>query len=165
MMLVASTGMDFDSTVDLDAARRVGDWLADAIGKIEGTAKVGAHAVSGGVGKITVSVQGRLLKLELTPQSAQPRADRLAAWIEDAYVQACESAVAQVREQIKKVTDANPQFTDMFDLLDEDFGKLSGALRAPKPRAVREREEQALPGDWAEQEWNPGADPFGRSRR
>ncbi|TDZ94261.1 YbaB/EbfC family nucleoid-associated protein [Mycobacteroides salmoniphilum] len=156
--------MDSEPTVDLDAARRVGNWLADAISEITGTARVGEQAVSGGVGKVTVSVQGRLLRLELTPQSAQPRADRLAAWIETAYVQACESAVAQVREQIKKVTDANPQFTDMFDLLDEDFGKLSGALRAPKPRAIREREQQALPGEWDEQEWNPGADPFGRNR-
>ncbi|MBF9328422.1 YbaB/EbfC family nucleoid-associated protein [Mycobacteroides chelonae] len=156
--------MDFDSAVDLDAAQRVGNWLADAIGKIEGTAKVGGHAVPGGVGKVTVSAQGRLLRLELTPQSAPPRADRLAAWIEQAYVQACEAAVVQVREQIKKVTDANPQLADMFDLLDRDFGKLSGALRAPKPRAVREREQQAPPGDWDEEEWNPGADPFGRNR-
>lgn len=156
--------MDFDSAVDVDAARRVGNWLADAISEITGTARVGEQAVSGGVGKVTVSVQGRLLRLELTPQSSQPRADRLAAWIEAAYVQACESAVAQVREQIKKVTDANPSLADMFDLLDEDFGKLSGALRAPKPRAIREREQQAPPGDWAEEEWNPGADPFGRNR-
>ncbi|PVA87876.1 YbaB/EbfC family DNA-binding protein [Mycobacteroides abscessus] len=156
--------MDFDVATDLDAARRVGNWLADAIGKITGTARVGGHAISGGVGQVTVSAQGRLLKLELTPQSAPPRADRLAAWIEAAYVQACESAVAQVREQITKVTDANPELTGMFDVLDDDFGKLSGALHAPKPRAVREREEQAPPGDWDEQEWNPGADPFGRTR-
>lgn len=157
--------MDFEPTVDLDAARRVGDWLAEALGKIEGTAKVGGHAVSGGVGKVTVSVHGRLLRLELTPQSAPPRADRLAAWIEAAYVAACESAVAQVREQIKKVTDANPQLADMFDLLDADFGKLATTLHAPQPRAVREREEHAPPEGWAEEEWNPGADPFGRTRR
>lgn len=156
--------MDFDVSVDVDAARRVADWLADAVGKIEGIAKVGGHAVSGGVGKVTVSAQGRLLRLELIPQSAPPRADRLAAWIEAAYVQACESAVAQVREQIKKVTDANPELADMFDQLDRDFGKLSTTLRAPKPRAVREREQQTPPGDWDEEEWNPGADPFGRNR-
>lgn len=156
--------MDSEPTVDLDAARRVADWLAEAVGKIEGTAKVGGHAVAGGVGKVTVSAQGRLLRLELTPQSMPPRTDRLAAWIEAAYVQACESAVARVREQIARVTEANPQFTDMFDLLNADFAKLSGALHAPKSRVVREREEQALSGDWAQEEWNPGADPFGRNR-
>ncbi|SHQ34026.1 Uncharacterised protein [Mycobacteroides abscessus subsp. bolletii] len=126
---------------------------------------MGERAVSGGVGKVTVSAHGRLLKLELTPQSAPPRSDRLAAWIEAAYVAACESAVAQVREQIKKVTDANPQLADMFDLLDADFGKLATTLHAPQPRAVREREEHAPPEGWAEEEWNPGADPFGRTRR
>ncbi|MDO3019345.1 YbaB/EbfC family DNA-binding protein [Mycobacteroides abscessus subsp. abscessus] len=156
--------MDLDASVDVDAARRVGNWLAEAIGKITGTARVGGHAVSGGVGKMTVSAQGRLLKLELTPQSAPPRADRLAAWIEAAYVQACESAVVQVREQIKKVTDANPELTGMFDVLDADFGKLSGALHVPKSRAAREREEHTPPEGWEDEEWNPGADPFGRNR-
>nr|WP_264921865.1 YbaB/EbfC family nucleoid-associated protein [Mycobacteroides chelonae] len=157
--------VDFDSAVDVDAARRVGDWLADAVEKITGVARVGERAVTGGVGKVTVSAQGRLLRLDLSPQSLQPRADRLAAWIEAAYVQACESAVAQVREQIKRVTDANPEFSDMFEQLDADFGKLSTTLRAPKPRAEREFEEQDLGPGWEQQEWDPGADPFGYRRR
>lgn len=156
-------GMDFDSAVDVDAVRRVGDWLADALVKVSGFAPVAVPAVSGGVGRVTVSAHGRLLRLELTPQAMQLRSDRLAAWIEQAYVEACESAVAQVRGLIKQVTGANPQLADMFDQLDRDFGKLSTALRAPKTRAVQEREEQDLGPDWETPEWDPSSDPLGRT--
>lgn len=157
--------MDFESSVDLDGARRVGDWLADVVETISGTARVGEQAFSGGVGTVTVSAQGRLRRLKLTPKSSELRSDRLAAWIEQAYVEACESAVRQVRDRIKQVTEANPQLAEMLDLLDRDFGKLSTSLRAPAPRAERERKEQDLGPDWAEPEWNPAADPFGRYRR
>jgi DNA-binding protein YbaB len=156
--------MDFDSAVDVDAARRVADWLADAVAEITGTARVATGVASGGVGHVTVSSQGRLLRLELTPQAMQLRSDRLAAWIEQAYVQACESAVSQVRERIKQVSDANPGLAEMFEVLDRDFGKLSTTLRAPKPRAEREREEQDLGPDWERPEWDPSLDPFGRNR-
>lgn len=157
--------MDFDAAVDPDAARRVGDWLAEAVTEISGTARVGVSAMSGGVGQITVSPQGRLVRLQLEPKASELRSDRLAAWIEQAYVEACESAISQVRQRIKQVTDANPQLTDMFELLDRDFGKLSTTLRAPKPRAERERQEQVLGPDWEEPEWDPVSDPFGRNRR
>lgn len=157
--------MDFGDAVDVDGARRVGNWLADALAEISGTARVATDAASGGVGKLTVSAQGRLLRLELSPQAMQLRSDRLAAWIEHAYVEACESAVAQVRERIKQVTDANPGLAELFELLDQDFGKLSTTLHAPKPRAEREREEQDMGPGWETPEWDPASDPFGRTRR
>lgn len=157
--------MDFDAAVDVDGARRVGDWLVKALDEIRGTARVATAAVSGGVGQMTVSAQGRLVRLELTSQARELRSDRLAAWIEQAYVQACESAVAQVRERIKQVSEANPQLSEMFEVLDRDFGKLSTTLRAPEPRAVRESEEQDLGPDWEKPEWDPASDPFGRTRR
>jgi hypothetical protein len=155
--------MDFDATLDVDAAKRVGNWLADALAETSGSARVANAAVSGGVGMVTVSAQGRLLRLQLTTQAMQLRSDRLAAWIEEAYVDACESAVVQVRRRIEQVTDANPQLHDMFEQLDRDFGKLSTSLRAPKSRADREREEQDLGPDWEKPEWDPGSDPFGRT--
>lgn len=154
---------NFDAAVDVDAARRVGNWLADALEEVSGSARVASAAVSGGVGLVTVSAHGRLLRLELTPQAMQLRSDRLAAWIEQAYVEACESAVAQVRERINQVTDANPYLSQMFEQLDRDFGKLSTSLRAPQPRAVRDYEEQDLGPDWEKPEWDPSSDPFGRA--
>lgn len=157
--------LDSDSSVDLDAARRVGNWLAGAVEQISGTARVAEGAVSGGVGQVSVSAQGRLMGLQLTPQATQLRADRLAVWIEQAYVEACESAVEQVRERIKQVTDANPELADMFDLLDRDFGKLSTTLRAPKPRVEREHQKQDMGPDWEEPEWDPESDPLGRNRQ
>lgn len=157
--------MDFDTAVDLDAARRVGNWLADALKKVSGSARIGTAAAPGRVGTVTVSAQGRLLQLELATQAIQLRSDRLAAWIGGAYVEACESAVTQVRERIKQVTDANPRLASLFEQLDRDFGELSTSLRAPKPRAVREREAEDLGPDWEEPEWDPAADPFGRTRR
>lgn len=156
--------MDFDAAVDVDAARRVGEWLADALLKVSGSARVATEVDSGGVGLVRVSAQGRLLGLQLTPRAMQLRSDRLAAWIEQAYVEACESAVAQVRECIEQATEANPQLAGMFEQLDRDFGELSTTLRAPKARAVREREEQNLGPEWEKPEWDPAADPFRRTR-
>ncbi|MHA3019630.1 YbaB/EbfC family nucleoid-associated protein [Mycobacterium sp. BMJ-28] len=156
--------MEFDSSVDVDGARRVGRWLAEALEQISGTARVGEQAVSGGVGRVLVSAQGRLVRLELEPKASELRSDRLAVWIEQAYVQACESAVAQVRERIKEVTAANPGLAELFDVVDRDFGRLSATLRAPVTPAQRELKERNLGPDWEEPEWDPSADPFGRNR-
>jgi DNA-binding protein YbaB len=155
--------MDFDAAVDVEAARRVANWLAEALLEVSGSARIATAAVPGGAGEVTVSVHGRLLRLELTPQAMQLRSDRLADWIEQAYVEASESAVAQVRERIKQVTDANPQLAGMFEQLDRDFGQLSTSLRAPTARAVREREEHDLGPDWEKPEWDPSSDPLGRT--
>lgn len=156
--------MDTDSPIDLDGARRVGEWLVKALKEVSGSARVGEEAVSGGVGRILVSAQGRLLQLQLDPKASDLRSDRLAAWIEQAYIAACESAVGEVRKRIKQVTDANPELTDMFDVLDRDFGQLSTTLRAPLPRAERERQERTLGPDWEDPEWDPSTDPLGRNR-
>jgi hypothetical protein len=74
--------MDFDAAVDLDAARRVADWLVDALAEVSGSARVATAVVSGGVAQITVSAQGRLVRFELTPQALQLRSDRLADFLD-----------------------------------------------------------------------------------
>ncbi|WP_236980046.1 MULTISPECIES: pentapeptide repeat-containing protein [Mycobacterium] len=40
--------MDFDAAVDVDAARRVADWLADALAEVSGSARVATAVESGG---------------------------------------------------------------------------------------------------------------------
>lgn len=157
----------FEGYTELDNARRVADWFAQTVSEVVGSARVARSLVSGGVGEVTVSAHGRLLRVELSPDASRLRPDKLAACIQSAYVDACESAVAQIREQIKQVTATNPEMSDLFEQLDRDFGRLATALHPPeRTSAAPERPSAGRRAEWEDpEEWNPWDDPLNRGRR
>lgn len=146
------------------------EWLATVVKTVSGTAQIATAAYSGGVGKLTVSPQGRLLSVELNPAASSLRSDRLAAAIEGAYAVACADAVAQTRDLIARVRAEHPDLGGLFDDMDREFADLATALHAP-PRPVDDVQLKSAadpPRDgplFDEGEWDPAVDPLGRRGR
>lgn len=101
--------------------------FTDAAARVSGSAQIGAQ----GLGSLTVSVQGRLQRIELSPPAMDMGSDQLAAAIHDAYIKACENAVDQTRALISDQRRDYPQWQTFYNHIDDELTGLVTALHAP----------------------------------
>ncbi|MEZ0364202.1 hypothetical protein ACAG26_10945 [Mycobacterium sp. pUA109] len=142
--------MGFEELADDDLVRWLGSWIANVAGTVDVTAAGGTESA----GKITVSIQGDLVRLELTQVAKGMQPDRLSQAIEQGYVQAYREALHQVGlvfDRIEQDVADNPVVLGRIRRIREEYGDRSGLRRMLKRQAQRQ-----------EPSWDPAEDPLRR---
>lgn len=130
-------------------------WLGGWVANVAGTVDFVAEGTEVNTGKITVSVQGELVRLELTEAAAGVRPDRLSQAIQQGYVDAYREALRQVGlvfDRIERDVADNAAVLRRLRRLREEYGDRSGLRRMLKRLQVAEQESS----------WDPAADPLRR---
>lgn len=142
--------MGFEELGDDDLVR----WLADWIMNVAGTVDFAAAGEAETAGRITASIQGDLVRLELTEAATDMPPDRLSRAIEQGYVDAYCEALRQagmVFDRIEQDSAANPTALHRIRKIREEYSGRDGLRRMLR----RQRAEQ-------ESGWDPAADPLRR---
>lgn len=129
-------------------------WLAGWIANVAGTVEFAAAGEAETAGKITASIQGDLVRLELTEAATGMAPDRLSRAIEQGYVDAYREALRQaglVFDRIEQDTAGNPAVLRRIRKIREEYSGRDGLRRML--RRLRFEQESA---------WDPVADPLRR---
>lgn len=142
--------MGFEELGDEDLVGWLGGWIAN----VAGTVDFAAAGDSETAGRITASIQGDLVRLELTEATTGMAPDRLSRAIEQGYVEAYREALRQagmVFDRIEQDTAANPVVLRRIRKIREEYSGRDGLRRMLRRQTV-ERESS----------WDPAADPLRR---
>ncbi|PQM44524.1 hypothetical protein [Mycobacterium talmoniae] len=140
--------MGFEELGDDELIRWLGGWIAN----VAGTVDVAAAGDTENAGKITVSIQGDLVRLELNQAAKRMQPDSLSRAIERGYVQAYREAlhqVGQVFDRIEQDVAGNAVLRRRIRRIREEHRDRSGLRRMLKRQAQRQ-----------EPTWDPAADPL-----
>lgn len=127
-------------------------WLGNWVGDVAGTVPVEAGGTTD-VGTLTVTVQGELLQVQLTPATKDVRAAELSEAIERAYRQAYHAALQQLDQILERITqDVNedPFLVDRIKQLRSNYADINGLKAILKRRQTRQRAKAAL--GWEEED-------------
>jgi hypothetical protein len=147
--------MGFEELSEDDLTRWLSGWVSDvaAVARVETQAGVDA-------GRVTVSVQGELTRVELTAAAMQLGPEQLGHGIERAYGQAYLAAVQDVEKILHRITEdveENPALVSRINQLRAKYVDLHGLKEI-----LRRRRGQHDP-EWDDpSEWDPSADPLKR---
>lgn len=128
-------------------------WLVSWIAKVAGTVDV-ADPEGAELGKITVSVQGDLVRLALTDATTGVPPDALSRAIEQGYVDAYRESLRQVGvvfDRVERDVADKPAVLARIRRLRDEYGDPSGLRRMLK------RQEQGRASSW-----DPAVDPLRR---
>ncbi|MEU9806873.1 hypothetical protein [Mycobacterium sp. NPDC050853] len=143
--------MGFEEMGDDELVRWLGSW----VGNISGTV---VFPVAGGqesAGKITVSVHGDLVRLELTEAALLMPPDRLSQTIQHGYVDSYREALRQVGlvfDRMEKDLQSKPILLGRIRRLREEHAGGDGLRRMLRRQQAPEQESF----------WDPAADPLRR---
>lgn len=126
-------------------------WLGNWIGDVAGTVPVEAGGTAD-VGTLTVTVQGELLQVQLTPATKDVPTAELSEAIERAYRQAYHAALQQldqILERISQDVNEDPLLVDRIKELRGNYADINGLKAILKRRQNRQRAKAAL--EWEEE--------------
>lgn len=126
-------------------------WLGNWIGDVAGTVPVEAGGTED-VGTLTVTVQGELLQVQLTPATKDVPATELSEAIERAYRQAYHAALQQldqILERISQDVNEDPLLVDRINELRSNYADIHGLKAILKRRQNRQRAKAVL--EWEEE--------------
>jgi hypothetical protein len=127
-------------------------WLGNWVGDVAGTVPVETGGTAD-IGRLSVSVQGELIQVELTAAARDVRAADLSEAIERAYRGAYHAALLQLDQILERIThDVNedPVLVDRIKQLRSNYADINGLKAMLKRRQDRQRAKTAP-------EWDDGA--------
>ena len=137
-------------------------WLGNWVGDVAGTVPVETGGTTD-VGRLSVSVQGELIQVQLTAAARDVRAADLSEAIERAYRQAYHAALPQLDQILERITqDVNedPVLVDRIKQLRSNYADINGLKAMLKRRQDRQRAKTAP--EWDEAESVEVSDPLRR---
>ncbi|OHT86539.1 hypothetical protein [Mycobacteroides saopaulense] len=143
--------MGFEELSDDELVRWLGGW----VGKVSGTTELFVPGKAGGVGTLTVSVHGDLVRLELSDGANGVAPALLSRAIEQGYVDAFREALRQVGlvfDRIEGDVAENAVLLSRVRRMRAEHSDRDGLRRMLKQRAESGQESS----------WDPGMDPLRR---
>ena len=137
-------------------------WLGNWVGDVAGTVPVETGGTSD-ICRLSVSVQGELIQVQLTAAARDVRAADLSEAIELAYRQAYHAALPQLDQILERITqDVNedPVLVDRIKQLRSNYADINGLKAMLKRRQDRQRAKTAP--EWDEAESVEVSDPLRR---
>ena len=139
-------------------------WLGNWVGDGAGSVPVEAGGTTD-VGTLSVTVQGELIQVQLTPATKDVRAAELSEAIERAYRQAYHAALQQLDQILERITqdiNEDPVLVDRIKQLRSNYADINGLKAMLKQRQDRHRAKAS--SEWDDEESVVISDPLHRHK-